>query len=201
MRTLIRERLPKYGNDEPEVDALAADIVGHYFGYLQTQATWRGGVYAGGLSTFNRAPMYGRDLAASADGRRRGEIVADSSGPAYGRDRHGPTAMLLSVARLPQQLACSGLVLNLKLSPALFTSTSAPEESIDRVADLFRTYFHLGGQQLQVNVIDADTLRAAQADPLAHPHVIVRVGGFCARFIDLESSLQDNIIARTAHAV
>jgi formate C-acetyltransferase len=68
-----------------------------------------------------------------------------------------------------------------------------------RIAAMFATYFQMGGQQLQVNVVDARTLRAAQAHPEEYRGLIVRVGGFSARFNDLERALQDDIIARTEH--
>jgi formate C-acetyltransferase len=195
----IRTCAPRFGNDLPEVDALAAEVLGWYFNCLNTLTTWRGGRYSGGLCTFTRAPGYGKHLAAGADGRRAGETVADSCGAAPGRDRVGPTALLRSAARLPQRLATSGFCLNLKLSP----SALQPEDagSIDRATGLFAGYFGLGGQQLQVNVVDADALRAAQADPQAHAGLIVRVGGFSARFVALDRDLQDAIIARTEHGL
>ena len=65
---------------------MTAQMLESYFRYLKTQHAWRGGIYGGGLSVFDRAPGYGHDLAASADGRILGETVADSCGPARGRD-------------------------------------------------------------------------------------------------------------------
>lgn len=195
----IRTCAPRFGNDLPEVDALASEVVRWYFDCLNTLTTWRGGRYSGGLCTFTRAPGYGKHLAAGADGRRAGETVADSCGAAPGRDRGGPTALLRSAAHLPQRLATSGFCLNLKLSP----SSLRPDDpgSIDRATALFAGYFGLGGQQLQVNVVDAAALRAAQADPQAHAGLIVRVGGFSARFVALERDLQEAIIARTEHGL
>ncbi len=193
----VTERFPKYGNDVPEVDALASEAVECFFRALNTHRTWRGGTYSGGLSVFVRAPEYGRDLAAGADGRRKGQLVADSCGPSAGRDRSGPTAMLLSAARLPHRLATSGFCLNMKFSPTVFEGDKAA--GVAKVGDLFDTYFHLGGQQLMVNVVDVATLRAAQADPDAYRNLVVRVGGFCARFVTLDPILQEDIIARTTH--
>ena len=60
-----------------------------------------------------------------------------------------------------------------------------------------RTYFRLGGQQLQVDVVDAETLRAAQEHPEDHQDLIVRVAGYSARFVDLNRAAQDEFIART----
>ena len=193
LRQEIARRLPKFGNDVAEADDLAAWALECYFRCLRERRTWRGGWYSGGVIVFNRAIGYGRHLAAGADGRRAGEPVADSIGAAQGRDRAGPTALLRSVARLPQALGTSAMCLNVKLSPSLFESS----EGYRKVGDLFAGYFRLGGQQLQANVVGPETLLAAQRDPDSHQDLIVRVGGFCARFVQLDRAQQDDIIART----
>ena len=107
------------------------------------------------------------------------------------------SSLLRSVARLPQHLGTSAMCLNVKFSPAIFESPGG----LEKVADLFATYFRLGGQQLQVNVLGPEQLRAAQVDPAAHENLVVRVGGFCARFVTLDRRQQDDIIARTTQQV
>ena len=64
---------------------------------------------------------------------------------------------------------------------------------------LVRGYFSRDGHHVQFNVITADTLRAAQADPDAHRHLIVRVAGYSDYFCDLGPELQEEIIRRTEH--
>ena len=189
---------PSTATTDRRVDRFTVEPVEFYFRLLNTLTPWRGGRYSGGLSTFSRAPGYGEHLMATPDGRLQGEPVADSCGPARGRDATGPTAMLNSVARLPHRLAASGFALNMKLSPSVF-STGAGPDRYSRVAAMFDTYFHMGGQQIQANVVDAAALRAAQANPQDHRGLIVRVGGFSARFVDLSRVQQDDIIARTEH--
>ncbi len=197
LRREALDRVGKFGNDLPTVDALAAEAMGIYFRALGELRTWRGGAYSGGVIVYVRAIGFGKNLAATPDGRRSGEPVADSMGPSQGRDRRGLTAMLQSAARLPQSLGACAQCLNVKLSPTVFTGPGG----IAKIADLFATYFRLGGQQLQVNVVNADTLRAARREPDKHRDLVVRVGGFCARFTQLEPAQQDDIIARTEHLV
>ena len=102
------------------------------------------------------------------------------------------------MAKLPQGLATSGMILNLKLSPAVLRRGHG---SASKAADLFSTYFRLGGQQLQVNVVERDTLIAAQQEPEKHEGLVVRVAGFSAKFVTLERALQDDIIGRIAHVI
>ncbi|MCE5326396.1 MAG: hypothetical protein LLG01_08250 [Planctomycetaceae bacterium] len=196
LRQEAAHRVGKFGNDFEAVDALAAWALECYFRCLRRQRTWRGGWYSGGVIVFNRAIGYGQGLAASADGRHTGKPVADSIGAAQGADVSGPTSLLRSVARLPQGMGTSAMCLNVKLSPSIFDHGRG-EEGYRKVADLFATYFRLGGQQLQVNVVGRETLLAAQQDPAAHENLVVRVGGFCAKFTSLDRAQQDDVIART----
>ncbi len=193
----LRQRIMRwddaYGNDASTTDAYARRAVEIYWQALSRRRTWRGGQYSGGVIVFVRMVPFGEGTGASADGRLSRTPLADSCGPHAGRDLHGPTAALNSAARLPQGLGASAICLNLKLSPDVFVGPQCTR----RVASLFQGYFAAGGQQLQVNVIDPDTLLAAQRDPDRYRHVVVRVGGFCARFVTLSPELQADVIART----
>jgi len=100
-----------------------------------------------------------------------------------------------SVARLPTDLGNTSIVLNMKFAPSFF----ATSDGVDKMVALFRAYFAAGGLQVQVNVVDRETLLAAQRDPQAYANLTVRVGGFSAYFVTLSRDLQDDIISRTAH--
>jgi len=111
-----------------------------------------------------------------------------------GSDCKGPTAVLHSAAKM-DHLRTGGTLLNQKFTPQLLVG----EQGIDSLAALVRTYFKLDGHHLQFNVVGADTLRQAQADPEAHRDLIVRVAGYSDYFCDLSRALQDEIIERTEH--
>jgi formate C-acetyltransferase len=72
---------------------------------------------------------------------------------------------------------------------------------VDRLCDLTTTFMRLGDQELQVNVVDADTLRAAKADPAACRDLIVRVAGFSAYFTQLGSDVQEEVVSRIEQPV
>jgi formate C-acetyltransferase len=139
----------------------------------------------------------GLPVGALPDGRRAGEPLADSAGPCPGRDTHGPTAMLRSVARLSQGLAPGTLVVNMRLMPRMF----ATEESRAKLRDLVRTYFGLGGMQIQINVVDQEVLREAMAHPERYGDLIVRIGGYSEYFNRLDRELQATILQRVEHGV
>jgi len=197
VKNILDANVHRYGNDDDYVDSIAVEIVGHFLSELMKYRTYRGGIYGGGCSTFVRAPEFGMYTGATPDGRYARTPVADSVGPCQGKDRKGPTAVLNSVAKVDHTLAQSGYVLNLKFNKSLLQSYEAKQA----LRDLIRTFFMKGGQQIQINVLSADELIAAKREPEKYRNLVVRVGGFSAYFVDLNSALQDDIIARTAHGL
>lgn len=184
----------KFGNDEDDVDKIYADITDHIYRYVRTKSTFRGGKFGMGCSTFNRAARYGASVAALPNGKHRDEtILADSIGAVPGCDENGPTALLNSVLKANQYLAVSGNVLQMKFSKNQFST----ETGMSTFTALAKTYFRMGGQTLQVNVLSADELKDAYKNPDKHKNLIVRVGGYSSYFVELEKGLQENIIKRT----
>jgi formate C-acetyltransferase len=189
------ERCPRFGNDQPAVDQLAAQIATRVCRGLLSHAPWRGGRFLGSCLMFVTYAAAGALLGATPDGRRRGAPIADSAGPMQGRDRKGPTAMLKSVGTLPHYLAPGTLVVNARFSRELF---DAPEQR-DQLRALVRSYFDLGGMQMQINVVDQETLRCACEKPEDYPDLIVRLGGYSEYFVRLSPELRRSVLERTEH--
>ena len=95
--------------------------------------------------------------------------------------------------RLPWAVMSTGLLLNQRFDPAIV----AGEKGIDIIETVFRAHFAQNGYHIQINVVDDETLRAAQKDPDNYRHILVRVAGYSAYFVDLSAEIQDNIIERT----
>jgi formate C-acetyltransferase len=195
---LLRRRLqaaPKFGNDDPAVDEPGAEIVRFAWEQLLVHETPRGGRYLPSCILFVTYYGAGLKVGATPDGRCAREVLTDSVGPAQGRDRHGPTAMLNSVAWLPLHLAAGTPVLNIRFTKPLL----ADPISLGNVVHLIRTFFAAGGMQIQVSVLDREALLAAQCEPDKHRDLIVRVGGYSEYFVNLNPELQASVIARTEH--
>ena len=187
----------KFGNDIPAVDTLCADIVDHLFRYLKTKNTFRGGVYTGGCSPFSRAAENGMATGALPNGRRNRESnFADSIAAVPGCDRMGPTASLKSMMHYRQKEACSGFVTQMKFDRSLF----ATENGMQLFIQMAKVYFEEGGQQLSINVLDRDTLLAAQKEPEKYANLQVRVCGWNAYFVNLSKQEQDAFILQAENA-
>lgn len=193
-RQMLLHEAPKYGNRQPLVDDIAQEIVIHFYEEVQKYINPRAGKFVPGLLTWTLADGFGSATGATPDGRKSGEVFADSIGAAQGRDTEGPTALIESVTRTDYTPVVGGLSFNLKFTPTVISS----EESVQKLQALIRTYFKLGGMQLQINVVDRDTLLEAQRTPEKHHNLVVRISGWSARFTTLSKALQDEIIARTA---
>ncbi len=184
----------KFGNDIEEVDLIAKEIVDYFNDYCLTKETFRGGVFGGGCSTFNRAANYGGAIGALPNGKKYDSTtLADSIGATPGNDSNGPTALLNSVMNFDQIKAKSGFVLNLKFSKSLFNT----EKGMKTFEALAKTYFANGGQQLSVAVLSTEELRDAQKHPELYKNLVVRVGGYSEYFNNLSPELQENIIMRS----
>ncbi len=192
LRQRLRNRSPKWGNDDDEADDLMRAAFETYFRAVDGRPNARGGRYHIDMLPTTCHVYFGAVTGATPDGRRAGTPLSEGISPVQGQDRRGPTAVFMSAAKM-DQVRTGGTLLNLKFLPQVLEG----EESLAKLAALVRTYFRLGGHHVQFNVVGAQTLRAAQADPESHRDLIVRVAGYSDYFCDLSRTLQNEIIART----
>ena len=191
----IDETCPKFGNGEEEADELAALLINEAAEKTQSYENERGGRFNTGFYSVAHHGAMGRLTGALPNGKRAGEALANGMSPVQGADRNSPLAVINSMRRLDQTNFGNGMVLDLKFSPSFF------DKEVHEV--LFRNmldvYFEEGGLEVQINMIDRDTLIDAQIHPEKHQDLVVRVSGFSAYFVTLFKELQDEIIKRTEY--
>ncbi len=137
----------------------------------------------------------GELIGATPDGRFAGEPTSDNASPAAGTDISGVTASIKSVARLEHERHPNGTLFNLRVHPSVLDGN----QGLAKFSALIRTFFDLGGMQMQFTLVSADTLREAQEQPERHPNLVVKVAGYSALFNMLDRTFQDQLIARTEH--
>jgi trans-4-hydroxy-L-proline dehydratase len=192
LRQLLVNKTPKYGNDDEYADAFVTTLCDWLFRDIDGRRGPTGSVYHVNYLSTTCHVYFGSVCGATPDGRHAWVPVSDGISPAHGADRGGPTAVIRSAARMDHARS-GGTLLNQKFTPALLEGA----EGIDQLAHLVRAYFKLDGHHIQFNVVTAETLRAAQAEPEKHRDLIVRVAGYSDYFCDLTKGLQDEIIERT----
>ncbi|MCP4165064.1 MAG: glycyl radical protein [Chloroflexi bacterium] len=194
LRMQLVNRSPKFGNDDDFADELMVAVFDSYFDAIDGRPNTKGGRYRINLLPTTCHVYFGSVIAALPDGRHAGKPLSEGISPVQGADRRGPTAVIKSAAKM-DHTRTGGTLLNQKFTPQLL----ADDNGLIKLSQLVRTYFKLDGHHIQFNVIDADTLRAAQQDPEQHRDLIVRVAGYSDYFCDLGEALQEEIIARTEH--
>jgi len=196
LRQVCLNKVPKYGNDIPEVDERGTKWLKYFATSLGRFRNYRGGKYNLGLYTVSAHVPMGQNVAATPDGRLTGSPLADGGvSPMYGRDKEGPTAVLNSVSKLPFDLAANGALLNMKFLPSLFKT----EEDRENFCSLLRAFVDLKIHHVQFNVVNAEDLLKAKADPDSYRGLTIRVAGYTAYFTELADDLQNEIIERTSH--
>ena len=200
VRQMLINHAPKYGNDDDYVDKLIVRAYAPYIEEIKNYRTIREGSgavgcrYFAGTSSISGNVPAGAVVPATPDGRKSGKPLAEGASPSGGADKLGPTAVMKSISKLPTEDITGGVLLNQKMSPQMLQNPYHRQ----LLASLLHTFFDvLKGWHIQYNIVDRETLLAAQSDPESHRDLIVRVAGYSAFFTNLSPDTQDDIIART----
>ncbi len=205
LQAQAKNRAPKYGRDDDAADALASrlmrdwsDIVWRY----KTRST--NAQFRPGMLSWNYWIGSGFILPATADGRARGQFLSNAICPVNGADTNGPTGNANSVGKALGGRDSSGNVVNLLPNGASHTITLSPSlmrdhERREKLKAFLRGYTQNGGTALQINILDAETLKDAQKHPENYKNLLVRITGYNAYFTSIGRELQNEIIARESH--
>jgi len=184
---------PKFGNDIDYVDFIVNDVLLHM---VEVVTPLKGS--GGSLMTISPEALtgnvpLGKITGALPDGRLAGLPLAEGGvSPHQGRNVSGPIATYRSVAKLDQVRFTNGSVFNVRFSPSSLKDAA----SIKKFEQMMRNYLEEGGFLLQYNIVDTETLRAAQEDPEQYKDLLVRVATYSAYFVELGKELQEDIIER-----
>lgn len=171
------------------------DLLKYIADTVQSWEDARGGHYSFSNLSQTVNISHGAVCGATPDGRLAGETYCDNASPTMGRDIHGPTATVKSVAAMDQKNFHDGALFNLRFDP----KGIAGEKGINTIEGVIKTYFDHGGEHIQINVVDDETLKKAQEKPENYKGLMVRVAGYMAYFTELDKAAQDSIIYRTTH--
>ena len=184
--------VPKFGNDIDEVDGIAARLVADCCDYIDAyRAKEKFPVFPALIGWLFLQEAY--SILATPDGRKRKEPIAEHYCATPGKAVRGVTALINSIAKAPLSRALGVAATHLSL-PRNFAGSMEDGISILRV--LNQVCLEKGLMEFNIAIYDADTLRDAQEHPDRHRDLIVRVWGFCARFIDLSREMQDHVLRR-----
>lgn len=189
---LALQKLPKYGQQDKAADEMAARVMTSVCQAYASCQNCQGGTALPMVLTFTYGPQAAAMLGASADGSHRGKMVAHGLTPQSSSMTKGITAAIGSNLRMPMDLFTGGASTMWDFDPSWISE--------ELLLAILKTFLQGGGQIFQGNTTDVRELIQAQKNPEEYGHLIVRVGGFSARFTSLDKKLQDDIITRYRHA-
>jgi formate C-acetyltransferase len=192
LRNRIQNAVPKYGNDSDAGDKYVLLLTEWLTKTMEQYQPLHENYLIPSLFCWIMHDRFGQATGASPDGRKAGFPLGDGSGPAQGRELAGPTAAIISSTKWDHHKFIGGIAVNLKFSKKLFN-----EGSFGKLTALIRTYLERGGFEIQINVVDKDTLVKAKAEPEAYRDLVVRIGGYSDYFVKLSPTMQEEVILRT----
>ena len=192
LRQYIVNHYHFYGNDNDEVDEIAARLLSDYADIVMNFNGKSPLLYPPGVSTFGRQIEWSAVRLAAPHGRKQGDILSGNLSPTPGSDAKGATSIIKSHCKANLAKQVSGVALDIKLYP----SAAKGENGVQAIAGLIKAFVSLGGFFMQVDVIDNEILKRAQENPEEYKTLAVRVSGWSARFVTLNKQWQEMIIER-----
>jgi len=194
---LLRYEAPKMGCDDDRADSLGTLILDAFADALEGKKNCLGGIWRAGTGTAMYYLWYSRDLGATADGRHAGEPFGTNFSPNLFTQVPGPLTDIQSFTKQHIERTINGGPLTLEFAAGIFSK----EENCRKVAMLVKHFIDRGGHQLQLNAVNLDAMKDAQIHPEAHQHLVVRIWGWSAYFVELDKEFQDHVIARQEYEV
>lgn len=189
------EDYPRYGNNDDRADAIAKWLIKYFYNKMNTHHLYHNAKLSTSVLTITSNVVYGKNTGTTPNGRQKGEPFSPGANPAYGAEKNGALASLMSTAKIPYHYATDGISNTFGVTPN--TLGHDDETRKDTLVHMIDGYMENNGMHLNINVFNKETLIDAQKHPEEYPTLTVRVSGYCVYFADLTKEQQDDVIART----
>lgn len=193
----LRYEAPKMGNNIDFVDDIAVWLLDTFSDALKGRKNCRGGIYRAGTGSAMFYLWHANEIGASPDGRLKKEPFGTNFSASIFADIKGPLSVIKSFSKPHFENAINGGPLTLEFHNSMFKD----EDSVEKVAMLVKSFVELGGHQLQLNAVNLETLKDAQAHPEKYQQLVVRIWGWSAYFVELDKEYQDHVMLRQEYTL
>ncbi len=189
---LMMKTAGRYGHGGSLGDAWAVRISRMFTEAVRERPTPGGRAMIPGWFSWSSTIPMGKAVGATPNGRRAGAPISHGANPDPGFRKDGaPTAMAKAIAAIQPGYGNTAPI-QLELDPGV----ARDAEAVEKIGQLIRGHFDLGGTLFNINILDAETLRAAHRNPAAYPGLVVRVTGFTAYFASLSPEFRQLVVDR-----
>lgn len=196
LRQWVKIKLPKYGNNDAEADALARRLVDDVSAMINLKPNGRGGIYRCGGFSIDACEFFGKVTGALPNGRLAQEMLSKNMCAVVGADKKGVTGLIQSVTEIDFTRMPNGTVLDV----TFHESAVRGEEGLQAMLGTLKVYMQRGGYAIHYNVLDPSVLREAQANPEKYRSLQIRLCGWNVYFVNLTREEQDAFIRRAEHS-
>ena len=197
LHALVTKKVPFFGSGNGEAVAMADRVARFARKRYGSHTNYRGGTYTAGFWSMSNHVIYGSLSGALPSGKLAGKPFTPGLTPE-------PNASdnlldnLRDVASLDPENLNNNIAFNVKVVPG---SNDERKKTVDAMFSYVKTYFDLGGMQMQMNVVTSETLKDAMAHPENYRNLLVRISGYNAYFVTLNRDMQRELIERAEYGV
>lgn len=194
---LVTGKVPLFGSGSEEAVDMANRVTrwahDHYFGLPH----YRGGKYTVGFWSMSNHVIFGNLSGALPSGRLAGKPFTPGLTPQPCASRN-LLDNIRDVARLDTANITNNIAFNVKVAPSAHDTR---EKTVNDMFSYVKTYFQMGGMQMQMNVVTTETLKDAMAYPENYRNLLVRISGYNAYFVTLNRDMQLELIERAEYGI
>lgn len=193
----LRYETAKVGQNDDDADKYLVFLLDCFSKSLESKTNCRGGRYRAGTGSAMYYLWHVRELGASPDGRRKGEPLGTNFSVSLFALSNGPFSVIESLTKPDFTKAMNGGPVTLEFSSDMWKGKDTKE----KFAKFIRTYFAMGGHQIQLNSINPEKLKDAKLHPANYGRLVVRIWGWSAYFVELDEEYQNHVIARQEYSL
>jgi len=186
MQTVLKSNERKFGSNDESIIALTNDLM-QFISDVVSECRINGERVKVGFSS-SQYIFGSKTIEATMDGRRKGEPFAVHISPVSQK------IDLQEILDFACALDYGGNRINGNVVD--FICPTAIAKNPEKLVAIMKRAMHNGVFEMQLNVLDAETLKDAKKHPEKYPTLVVRVWGFSAYFNDLPEEYKNNLIRR-----